>query len=107
LASEKPLACALINSIFDTDTTMAVDAMSSIEKFAFFMRFLAPPVPSVDPNVVSVGNGAKLFQSVGSVYCHTASFTTSGSKIAALSNQPVNLFSDLLVHDMVMPISTL
>ena len=89
------------NSVFDTDTTSAVDAMSSIEKFAFFMRFLAPPVPFVDPaNAASIGNGAKLFQSVGCVYCHTPSFTTASSKIAALSNQPVNLFSDLLVHDM-------
>ena len=89
------------NSVFDTDTTSAVEAMSSIEKFAFFMRFLAPPVPFVDPaNAASIGNGAKLFQSVGCVYCHTPSFTTGSSKIAALSNQPVNLFSDLLVHDM-------
>jgi CxxC motif-containing protein (DUF1111 family) len=34
------------------------------------------------------------------VYCHTPSFTTSKSGIPALSMQPVNLFSDLLVHDM-------
>ena len=89
------------NSVFDTDTTSAVDAMSSIEKFAFFMRFLAPPVPFVDPaKAVSIGNGARLFQSVGCVYCHTPSFTTGSSRIPALSNQPVNLFSDLLVHDM-------
>ena len=89
------------NSVTDTDITTAVDAVSSIEKFAFFMRFLAPPVPYVDPaNAVSIGNGAKLFQSVGCVYCHTPSFTTSKSRIAALSMQPVNLFSDLLVHDM-------
>ena len=89
------------NSVTDTDMTTAVDAVSSIEKFAFFMRFLAPPIPFVDPaNAVSIGNGAKVFQSVGCVYCHTPSFTTSKSRIAALSLQPVNLFSDLLVHDM-------
>jgi len=90
------------NSITDFEITTAVDAVSSIEKFAFFMRFLAPPVPFVDPaKAVSIGNGATLFQSVGCVLCHTPSFTTSKSlKIPALSNQPVNLFSDLLVHDM-------
>jgi CxxC motif-containing protein (DUF1111 family) len=89
------------NSVTDTTMTSAPDAVSSIEKFAFFMRFLAPPVPFVDPaNAVSIGNGAKAFQSVGCVYCHTPSFTTSKSGIPALSMQPVNLFSDLLVHDM-------
>jgi CxxC motif-containing protein (DUF1111 family) len=89
------------NSVTDTDTTSAVEAMSSIEKFAFFMRFLAPPTPFVDPaKAVSIGNGATLFQSVGCAYCHTPSFVTGSSKIPALSNQPVNLFSDLLVHDM-------
>ena len=94
-------SAAAPNSITDTDMTTAVDAASSIEKFAFFMRFLAPPVPFVDPaNAVSIANGAKVFQSVGCVYCHTPSFTTGVSRIAALSNQPVNLFSDLLVHDM-------
>jgi CxxC motif-containing protein (DUF1111 family) len=94
-------SAAAPNSITDTDMTTAVDAASSIEKFAFFMRFLAPPVPFVDPaNAVSIANGAKVFQSVGCAYCHTPSFTTGVSRIAALSNQPVNLFSDLLVHDM-------
>jgi len=90
------------NSITDTDVTTAVDAMSSIEKFAFFMRFLAPPTPSPDTpgGAPSIAAGATLFQSVGCVHCHTPSFTTSRSRIAALSNQPVNLFSDLLVHDM-------
>jgi CxxC motif-containing protein (DUF1111 family) len=90
------------NSITDTDTTTAVDAVSSIEKFAFFMRFLAPPTPSPDTpgGAPSIAAGATLFKSVGCVNCHTPSFTTSSSRIAALSNQPVNLFSDLLVHDM-------
>src|SRR4026209_2225413 len=36
----------------------------------------------------------------GCALCHTPSFTTSKSTVAALSEKPVNLFSDLLVHDM-------
>src|SRR5262249_47316932 len=36
------------NSITDTDATTPVAAMSSIEKFSFFMRLLAPPAPSAD-----------------------------------------------------------
>jgi len=52
--------------------------------------------------------GRAVFTKVGCVHCHTASFTTgkkisSGSSTSpsvALSNQPVNLFSDILVHHM-------
>jgi CxxC motif-containing protein (DUF1111 family) len=32
--------------------------------------------------------------------CHNPSFKTQTSPMAALSNQPVNLYSDLLVHHM-------
>ena len=67
------------NSITDTDEKDPVDAISSIEKFTFFMRFLAPPTPSPDTpgGAPSIANGAKLFQSVGCAYCHTPSFTTA------------------------------
>jgi CxxC motif-containing protein (DUF1111 family) len=90
------------NSITDTEEKDPSEAISSIEKFSFFMRFLSPPTPSPDTpgGATSIGNGAKLFQTVGCVYCHTPSFTTSKSRIAALSMRPVNLFSDLLIHDL-------
>ena len=48
----------------------------------------------------SIANGKQKFIEVGCALCHTPSFTTSKSTIAALSEKPVNLFSDLLVHDM-------
>src|SRR5256885_6754667 len=41
-----------------------------------------------------------LFRSVGCALCHTPTLNTGNSAVAALRNQPVNLFSDLLVHDM-------
>ena len=90
------------NSIMDTDATTPVAAMSSIEKFAFFMRFLAPPAPSADTpgGATSIAAGRELFTSVGCAHCHTPTLTTGPSAIAALSNQRVNLFSDLLLHDM-------
>src|ERR1700680_4329484 len=80
--------------------------LSDIEAFADFMRMLAPPIPS--PDTPSTANGRALFTRAGCVHCHTPSFTTgkmiaSGSSTtpsAALSNQTVNLFSDLLVHHM-------
>jgi len=84
--------------------SMAV--LSDIEAFANFMRLLAPPVPAA--STASTISGRAVFASAGCSLCHTPSFTT-GQAIAsgsynnpsgALSNQPVNLFSDLLVHHM-------
>jgi CxxC motif-containing protein (DUF1111 family) len=80
--------------------------ISDIEAFANFMRMLAPPTPA--PPTPSSEKGRELFAKVGCAHCHTPSFTTgkmiaSGSTTspsAALSNQTVNLFSDLLVHHM-------
>jgi CxxC motif-containing protein (DUF1111 family) len=79
--------------------------LSDIEAFADFMRMLAPPTPA--PDTPSIVNGRANFAKIGCVHCHTPSFTTgkiaSGSSTvpsAALSNQTVNLFSDLLVHHM-------
>jgi CxxC motif-containing protein (DUF1111 family) len=86
------------NSVTDTEATTPVASMSSIEKFSFFMRFLAPPVPS--PDTPSIVTGRTLFTSVGCAHCHTPTLTTSTSTVAALSNKKVNLFSDLLLHDM-------
>jgi CxxC motif-containing protein (DUF1111 family) len=102
---EETPACqfsAMPNSITDMDATDPVASMSSIEKFATFMRLLAPPAPSTTTpgGSTSIANGKGLFQSAGCALCHTPSFTTSTSRVAALSNKPVNLFSDLLVHDM-------
>jgi CxxC motif-containing protein (DUF1111 family) len=80
--------------------------ISDIEAFANFMRMLAPPTPA--PDTPSTVNGRATFTRVGCAHCHTPSFTTgkmiaSGSSTnpsTALSNQPVNLFSDILVHHM-------
>jgi CxxC motif-containing protein (DUF1111 family) len=80
--------------------------LSDIEAFADFMRMLAPPTPA--PDTPSTVNGRALFGKIGCVHCHTPSFTTgkmiasgsSTSPSAALSNQTVNLWSDLLVHHM-------
>ncbi|HYB32724.1 MAG TPA: di-heme oxidoredictase family protein [Steroidobacteraceae bacterium] len=80
--------------------------LSDIEAFANFMRLLAPPAPAAPG--ASTQHGSTLFTSIGCALCHTPVLTTgsaiaSGSYIApsaALSNQQVQLFSDLLVHHM-------
>jgi CxxC motif-containing protein (DUF1111 family) len=71
-----------------------------------FSRFLAPPAPSTqgipdNPSSQSIRNGQANFNSAGCTMCHTPSLQTAGSTFtAALSNQPANLYSDLLVHHM-------
>jgi len=93
---------AVPNDVTKTDGKTPVEATSAIEKFALFMRFLAPPTPS--PNTPggadSIARGRNLFSDTGCALCHTATLNTGNATVAALRNQPVNLFSDLLVHDM-------
>jgi CxxC motif-containing protein (DUF1111 family) len=86
------------NSVFNLAATTPAEAMSSIEKFTTFMRFLAPP--QRPPDTASTINGSKIFNAVGCALCHTPSFTTGNSKVPALRYAEVNLYSDLLVHDM-------
>jgi CxxC motif-containing protein (DUF1111 family) len=89
-----------------TSPNSNIAVISDIEAFANFMRMLAPPTPA--PEAPSTANGRAVFAKVGCAFCHTPSLTTgkaiasgsSTSPSAALSNRPVNLFSDLLVHHM-------
>jgi len=90
------------NDTTDTETLDLSRGLSGIEKFAFFMRFLAPPVPSPDTpgGAGSIAQGQALFGSVGCALCHTPTLQTGNSSVAALNSQPVNLYSDLLLHNM-------
>jgi CxxC motif-containing protein (DUF1111 family) len=90
------------NDVTNFDATTPVEVLGGIERFANFMRFLAAPTPSSDApgGATSIANGKQKFIDVGCALCHTPSFTTSKSTVAALSEKPVNLYSDLLVHDM-------
>jgi CxxC motif-containing protein (DUF1111 family) len=90
------------NDVQNMEAGTPFEATTAIQNFSNFMRFLAPPTPSTTTpgGATSIGNGRSLFTSVGCALCHTPSFTTSTSSVAALSKKPVNLFSDLLVHDM-------
>jgi hypothetical protein len=77
-------------------------AVGGHEKFAFFMRFVAPPVASttVPGGSASIQRGAGLFDTTGCDNCHTPTLRTGNVTVKALANQPVNLFSDLAVHNM-------
>ena len=93
---------AMPNDVINTDAQTPADALSDIDKFALFMRFLAPPVPSptFPGGAASINRGKSLFSAIGCAHCHTPTLTTANSSVAALSKKPVNLYSDLLIHDM-------
>jgi CxxC motif-containing protein (DUF1111 family) len=72
--------------------------VSGVQHFTDFMRFLAPPTPA--PETRDSATGRRLFSTIGCALCHTPSLKTRESDIAALSQKKVNLFSDLLLHNM-------
>ena len=101
---EKP-ACQFAtvpNDVTDTEATETPGGLNAIEKFAFFQRFLAPPTPSLytPGGAPSISSGRAKFVSVGCALCHTPTLNTGISTVEALRNKPVNLFSDLLIHNM-------
>ena len=90
------------NDVTNTDAVTSLEALSDIEKFAFFLRFLAPPTPSPDTpgGAESITRGQRLFGDIGCALCHTPTLHTGNATVEALRQQPVHLFSDLLLHDM-------
>jgi CxxC motif-containing protein (DUF1111 family) len=80
------------------DEVDPVTGKGDIDFAADFIRFLAaPPRLPVTP---SIRAGENVFQSVGCAICHVPVMKTGPNAVAALSNQPVALYSDLLLHDM-------
>jgi CxxC motif-containing protein (DUF1111 family) len=81
------------------EATDPLEVPSDVVKFAFFMRFLAPPTPA--PDNQSIVRGRKLFSDVGCALCHTPTLHT-GKRITveALQDKDVNLYSDLVLHNM-------
>ena len=63
-----------------------------------YLRLLAPPAPGA-PNA-SRDEGGTLFTSIGCAACHVPVLQTGTAVTPALSNKPVVLYSDLLLHDM-------
>jgi CxxC motif-containing protein (DUF1111 family) len=104
-----PPASCLYNSLPEDQTNFdssGAQIPSDVVAFAMFSRFLAPPTPSAqgipnNPSALSIEHGQATFNTIGCNMCHTATLQTASSTFtAALSNQPANLYSDLLVHHM-------
>lgn len=72
------------------------DDGSGVARLTDFQRFLAAP-PVQPRNSVE---GRNLFRTTGCASCHRETMQTGFNPVAALSNKAVNLYSDLLLHDM-------
>lgn len=75
-------------------------SQTTVDAVTFFASLLAVPARR-DVEDANVLQGQKLFQRAGCAACHTPAFTT-GSKAGfpELEHQPIQPFTDLLLHDM-------
>ena len=73
-------------------------AFSDTAMFTLFMRYLAAPAPAASN--ASIERGRAAFDSTGCTLCHTPTLRTGKASSDALSQQDVNLYSDLALHRM-------
>jgi CxxC motif-containing protein (DUF1111 family) len=92
----------LPNDVTNVDGATGIDTVSAVEKFAFFMRFLAPPAPSTTTpgGSNSITEGRNAFVNIGCAQCHTPTLVTGNATVAALRNKNATLYSDLALHNM-------
>lgn len=69
-----------------------------VQDVVHYIRALAPPAPG--PETPARVEGRALFAQVKCGACHVTSFTTGVSPLSALNARKVELYSDLLLHDM-------
>lgn len=82
----------------DEDTAWEVTDEQLFELTIYTMGLGVPAIRDVeDPEVL---RGRDLFEDAGCASCHTGGFTTERGYMQGLSNQSVNPFTDLLLHDM-------
>lgn len=84
------------NQAFNNPVHILADWM----QFSLLMRFTDGPQPAANPSQ-SAQRGRLVFNDVGCALCHTPTMQTAPvMNSAVLQNRPVNLFSDLMIHDM-------
>jgi CxxC motif-containing protein (DUF1111 family) len=72
--------------------------VGTVQNVVNYVRMLAAPLPGA--STPERERGRQVFGSVGCAGCHAPSFVTGTSPVPALSGRRVELFSDLLLHDM-------
>jgi CxxC motif-containing protein (DUF1111 family) len=73
-------------------------ATPTVHDVVFYIRMLAPPKRG--PIDAEVQDGEKLFNQIGCASCHIPKLRTGESSFAVLAFKDVELYSDLLLHDM-------
>ena len=73
-------------------------SVSTVQAVTHYIRALAPPAPGFETEERQ--QGSAIFTQIGCSRCHTPTHQTGLSVIPALSGKPVDLYSDLLLHDM-------
>ncbi|HKD16436.1 MAG TPA: di-heme oxidoredictase family protein [Thermoanaerobaculia bacterium] len=74
------------------------DDGTSVQEFADFMTYLAPPPRG--PINAQVLFGQVVFASIGCAACHRANLTTGPNPVPALNRVTFHPYSDFLLHDM-------
>jgi CxxC motif-containing protein (DUF1111 family) len=80
------------------DDPVDATGRSDIDASADYIRLVAPPPTMRASRSALVGQ--RLFGQLNCDACHRPTMVTGASPIAALANQVVPLYSDLLLHDM-------
>jgi CxxC motif-containing protein (DUF1111 family) len=68
-----------------------------------YLRWLAPPVPREPTSAAEADTldlGEEIFLSIGCSACHVPTLRTGPNEVKALDQKTVNLYSDLLLHDL-------
>jgi len=73
-------------------------ATTVVRSVVSYLRLLAPP--AAGPQTHQSARGQAVFASIRCASCHVPSLRTAGSAIPALRSRTVELYSDLLLHDM-------
>lgn len=88
--------------VYDTYTGHETDpdvSYRTVEDVVFYLKTLKAPIQRNQQDA-SVISGKQVFVTIGCANCHTPSFTTGNSPVAALSNKTIAPYTDLLLHDM-------
>jgi CxxC motif-containing protein (DUF1111 family) len=71
---------------------------STVQAVTHYMRALAPPEPGRE--TPRRAEGREIFAEIQCSKCHIPEFQTGSSPLAALRGRTVQMYSDLLLHDM-------
>jgi CxxC motif-containing protein (DUF1111 family) len=90
---------AACDAVPDPEDVPDADGLSDVDRFADFMRLLAPPPHGPPTHYRGRYNGAATFAGIGCAVCHRPAFTAV-SPSAAINQRRVLAYSDFLLHDV-------